>query len=538
MVCFRFVLTAVRKRVFMRLTFVRSVAVALLALGGVACSAIAAPTPPPTSTLTPTPTQTHTPTATSTPPPTHTPTITPTPLPTDTPTVTPTATLTPLPTSTPGEVMSFTLDNWELRDVPFFAETGLNEPYIAFTNLNDRDNEGSVLTPQPGTGLQTLYYTPPINRASRVQILQLPESTGDSIYVAPNGLGIAYFIQPGEGIPPGLYLVDLETGVSARVLPLTVLVQRGFAIEPTWDGAGERLAVTLATDYATDIFLINRDGSVPQNVTNSGAYDLFPTFSPDGTRMAFVSDRAECPTWTPAQPGTCDGTEPPDGGHLYVLEFATGEVTQLSDTWLTVDNRPRWINNRQIVYSQGQPLFGDAERTLWIADVITGQAREVRPPSTEPPLMLAEAWSPDGQQVIYQSAGNTTEIVLATVGGDVIARLDELNYPRYGLSASWSPDGQAIAVGGVNGQCPFGSTVLDTELAFLARSNPPPSMCAPRFAPNGAYIAFIGISLNNFDGRADMYTANPNGFGATNLTGDLRGTMTMLGWINSTDNGG
>ena len=30
------------------------------------------------------------------------------------------------------------------------------------------------------------------------------------------------------------------------------------------------------------------------------------------------------------------------------------------------------INNRNIVYAEGQPLFGDTTRTLWIADVATG----------------------------------------------------------------------------------------------------------------------------------------------------------------------
>jgi Tol biopolymer transport system component len=60
-------------------------------------------------------------------------------------------------------------------------------------------------------------------------------------------------------------------------------------------------------------------------------------------------------------------------------------------------------------------------------------------------------------------------------------------------------------------------------------------MCSPAYAPNGAFVAYTGISLNNFDGRADIYTANPNGFGSVNLTGDMRGTMTFLRWISTPD---
>ncbi len=420
--------------------------------------------------------------------------------------------------------------------MPGYVETGLSEPYIAFLNLNDRDAEGGVLTPQPGTGVQTLYFTPPVNRAQRFEVLTIPESTGDRVYIAPNGLGVAYFVEPGESKGAGLYVLDIAAGTDARVLPITSLVQRGFVSEPIWDARGERFAITLATDYATDIYVLSPSGSPPPiNVTQSGAYDRFPAFSPDGRYLAFVSDREQCPTWVPEQPNTCDRTDAPtpDGGHLHILDFQTNEVTKVSDVWITETNAPRWINDTQVAYAEGDPLFGDAERTLWIADVRTGTAREIQPNSATNPLMLSEAWSPNGSRVVYQSAGSSTEIVVASLNGDVVARLDELNYPRYGLAASWAPDGSSIAVGGVNGQCPFGSTVLDASLAFLAQGNPPPSMCDPQYAPDGSYIAFLGISLNNFDGRADVYTTNANGFGAVNLTGDLRGTMTLLGWINT-----
>ena len=33
------------------------------------------------------------------------------------------------------------------------------------------------------------------------------------------------------------------------------------------------------------------------------------------------------------------------------------------------------------------------------------------------------------------------------------------------------------------------------------------------------------------DGRLDVYSATSNGFGAQNLTGDLRGTINLIGWI-------
>ena len=146
--------------------------------------------------------------------------------------------------------------------------------------------------------------------------------------------------------------------------------------------------------------------------------------------------------------------------------------------------------------------------------------------------MLAESWSPDGSQVLYQAAGDESQLLtLLGVNGNIVSRLDDFNYPRYGVSASWAPAGGAVAVGGLGGQCPFGATVFDGALDVVTNSSPPPSMCTPRYAPNGDFIAFTGVSLNRFDGRADVYVANANGLSALNITGDLRGTMRLLRWI-------
>ncbi|MBZ0300766.1 MAG: hypothetical protein K8J31_13535, partial [Anaerolineae bacterium] len=402
----------------------------------------------------------------------------------------------------------------------------------AFINQNDRDGVGDVRTPQPATNIETVYFGSPTTPGVRTPILQLSASTDDQVYIAPQGNAIAYFQDDPLGSATGLYILDVAVGISGRVLPISSLVQRGFVNEPDWTADGSQIAMALETGYSLDIFAISGDGSEFRNLTHSGAYEVWPSWSPDGRYLLFVSDRTQCPSWIPGDPDACvEGVDaPPNGGNPYVLDLRSDEVRQLSDQWLT--EPPRWINSRQIAFSSGEPALGDPEHTLWIADVVSGQERAVRlaggPPAQ---INLLEAWAPNGSAVVFQDASGTgNPIILMGASGQLIGRSDDLNFPRFGMSAAWSPDSNRLAIGGVGGNCPFGTRVYDRSLTPIAQGNPPPSMCDPVFSPDSLLLAFTGVNPR-IDGRVDVYVANNNGFGAVNLTGDLRGQIKLMGWV-------
>lgn len=501
------------------------------------CSGLVSPTPtttptdvptsPPTPTETPstTPTFTATPTPSLTPSPTATPTITPTPSDTPLPTATFTPTTTPIPT------VGFVYDNWQFIQAPDNIATLLQQPLIAFTNTNNRPQTSNALTPEPGNDVEILYYA--TRNGTLIPILETTAATRSQIFIAPTGTSLAYMRYDNNPAVAGLYAIDmtLRTPVSGRILALTSLVQRGIPSEPVWSPDGSRLAIALATGYDMDIFIVGRDGSSPTNLTNNGAYDMFPAWSPDGSQIAFVSDRAICPSWIPGEPGTCDntGVEPPNGGYLYLLDVNTRAVTPLAEQWIT--EPPVWVTPRQIAFATGDPAFGSPTRDLWVVDTITRQVRQVRLAGDSDPIKLSEAWSPNGQQVFFQSAGpSSTELVLANVDGTEVGRTGQFTFARYGMSADWSPDGSLLAIGGVNGQCPYGVIVRNAAFAAVATLNAPPSMCEPQFSPDGRSIAFTGVNPR-IDGRVDVYVSNTNGYGAVNLTANLRGTIQLLGWV-------
>ncbi len=60
---------------------------------------------------------------------------------------------------------------------------------------------------------------------------------------------------------------------------------------PVWSPDGKRIAFVSNRTGNYEIYLMNADGSTIKNLTNNAAQDTSPTWSPDGKKIAFVSTR-------------------------------------------------------------------------------------------------------------------------------------------------------------------------------------------------------------------------------------------------------
>ncbi len=75
-----------------------------------------------------------------------------------------------------------------------------------------------------------------------------------------------------------------------NVRQLTTL--KGASYDPAWSPTGEWIAFVSTDSGGDEIYRVNPDGSVTQRLTfNTWEWDKHPSWSPDGSRIVFYSNR-------------------------------------------------------------------------------------------------------------------------------------------------------------------------------------------------------------------------------------------------------
>lgn len=220
------------------------------------------------------------------------------------------------------------------------------------------------------------------------------------------------------------------------------------------------------------------------------ADDYYPSWSPDGTRIVFFSDR--------------------DGNYeIYTMNPDGSEQTRLTENPAN-DMRPCWSpNGRKILFVSERD--GNEEIYIMNSDG-SNETRLTKNPADD----VRPCWSPDGLKIAFFSdRGGNQEIYIMNIDGSNQTRLTE--NPADNRYPSWSPDGSKIAFDSMrDGNRDI--YVMNKDGSNQTRlTDNPANDGVPIWSPDGTRIAFY----SDRDGNPEIYSMNADGSDQTRLTDNL-----------------
>lgn len=170
------------------------------------------------------------------------------------------------------------------------------------------------------------------------------------------------------------------------------------------------------------IYVVNADGTDLTKLTTDGA-NMYPSWSPDGSRIAFASDR-DAGNWD-----------------IYVMNADGSGVTRLTAD-PGYDSSPNWSpDGSKIAFSSTR---GDGSFDIY---VMNADGSNVTRLTDDPAFDASPDWSPDGTRLAFTTdrdgPGVNYEIYAMNADGSAVIRLT--NDPDPNDSPDWSPDGTKIA---------------------------------------------------------------------------------------------
>lgn len=236
--------------------------------------------------------------------------------------------------------------------------------------------------------------------------------------------------------------------------------------------------------------IADTDGFNPQTVVNSREPIMSPAWSPDGSRIAYVSFESKTPA-------------------IYIQTLATGERRKISDA-PGLNGAPAWSPDGSRL---AMTLSKDGNPDIYVMNL---DDRSLLRITNHYAIDTEPAWSRDGGQIVFTSdRGGKPQLYLVSAEGGEPRRLTyEGDYNARGV---FSPDGKSLAmVHGSGGN--YRIAVMDMASKQLRILTPGRLDESPGFSPNGAMILYASrsggtaqLSAVSFDGKVRQSLSIPGG---------------------------
>jgi Tol biopolymer transport system component len=272
------------------------------------------------------------------------------------------------------------------------------------------------------------------------------------------------------------------------------------AADATFQGRPGRIAFDWevnTNNHNREIITVNRDGTGRQNMTFVGSVERNPAWSPDGTKIAFDSDRT-------------------GGTDIYVMPNVSGAGATRLTTAADYEGEPAWSpDGSKIAFRRGT----GASAEIYVMDANGANQANV---TNNLSFDGDPAWSPDGSKIAFASDRDdplATELYTMDPDGSNATRLTTSSGED--ANPSWAADGARIAFDSDRGG--------DSEIyamdstpgapATQLTNDPTYKDIEPAWSPDGTKIALAKLDTGPYyDGMGWLYVMNADGSGQTGVS--------------------
>ena len=275
------------------------------------------------------------------------------------------------------------------------------------------------------------------------RLTRSPQHDGDPVW-SPDGRRLAFVrVRGGRS---DIYVVDADGGGLRRLAhaiafrPMPGAPSAGFGANPAWSPDGGRIAFMSNRDGTDDIFVVNADGSGLRNLTRSQGHDrtriwkgrkhkrifwssLDEQWSPDGRTIVFRSerDRPSASERAACRP-RCARSE------IYVINADGSGLRRLTHNWKS-DGAPVWSpDGRKILFLRSGWEPANVSGDVYVMNADGSDQRNLTRSATHPfATDTAPSWSPDGRKILFVSSRTRNgEIYVMNADGSGLLKLTRL----------------------------------------------------------------------------------------------------------------